>query len=438
MNTTRKTGFLGLLLFFTLLLALPATLVAQPDDYVSPDTFYDELAPYGRWMDNPEYGRVWVPQVEDDFQPYATSGHWAVTEYGNTWVSDYPWGWAPFHYGRWLFDDYYGWVWVPGTEWGPAWVCWRSGGGYYGWAPLGPGVNINININIPSRHWVFVPQGYFTSPRLYSYCVPRTRVVNVYHQTTIINNVYRYNNRTYFYGPQRNEIERYSRSRVPVYRSEDLRRQERLSYRSNSGGNSRPDGYADRRNGSGRYDGFNSDNRGSYSNERPLPNGNRPGPNSYDADRFNRRNERSYNPNERGGFEPGSPSTNRGNDRFNPGNAPLNRGNESYSPGSGFPGTERRVERENSPFSMPERRSRPEMSPQPEGRPGGRESYQPRMPEQYRERGRPSFEGNRESYQPRMQQERREQSQGRPQIQPRFGGDRQNSGQGGNGRRGPQ
>ena len=135
------------------------------------------------------------------FQPYATNGHWVVTEYGNTWVSDYNWGWAPFHYGRWYQDPYRGWAWVPGTEWGPAWVSWRSGGGYYGWAPLGPGGNGYGTI--PAPYWTFVPQIYITSPRVYSYYVPRPRVMNIYQQTTIINNVYQVNNRSYAYGPRR-------------------------------------------------------------------------------------------------------------------------------------------------------------------------------------------------------------------------------------------
>ncbi len=55
-----------------------------------------------------------------------------MTEYGNTWVSDYDWGWAPFHYGRWVNNRYNEWVWIPDTVWSPAWVSWRSGGGYYG------------------------------------------------------------------------------------------------------------------------------------------------------------------------------------------------------------------------------------------------------------------------------------------------------------------
>ena len=77
-----------------------------------------------------------------DFRPYNTGGHWVWTdEYGWMWASEYAWGWAPFHYGRWVFDDYYGWMWVPGYEWSPAWVEWRTGGDYFGWAPLGPGVS---------------------------------------------------------------------------------------------------------------------------------------------------------------------------------------------------------------------------------------------------------------------------------------------------------
>lgn len=197
---------------------------AQPGVRVPVQAFYEELAPYGRWLNNPQYGQVWVPQVEADFQPYATAGRWVMTEYGNTWESDYDWGWAPFHYGRWLLDDYYGWIWVPGDEWAPAWVSWRSGGGYYGWAPLGPGFHVNINVNLPWRYWTFVPQRFFNQRNPYRYCVPRTRVVNVYQNTTIINNYYRNDRRSFAYGPQRQEIERVTQQRVPVYRVNELGR----------------------------------------------------------------------------------------------------------------------------------------------------------------------------------------------------------------------
>src|SRR5215467_14387643 len=96
--------------------------------------FYDYLSPYGRWVFLPGYGYVWSPSgVGYGWRPY-TNGHWVWTSYGWTWVSGYHWGWAPFHYGRWAYTGG-GWYWVPGTTWGPAWVSWRSGPGYVGWAP---------------------------------------------------------------------------------------------------------------------------------------------------------------------------------------------------------------------------------------------------------------------------------------------------------------
>ena len=110
---------------------------------VSFQLFYDDLSPHGYWVDNRDYGNVWVPNVSPGFTPYATNGHWVFTNAGWTWFSDYPWGWAPFHYGRWYNDPFYGPMWVPGNEWGPGWVTWRSSAGYYGWAPIRPGISIN-------------------------------------------------------------------------------------------------------------------------------------------------------------------------------------------------------------------------------------------------------------------------------------------------------
>jgi len=185
-----------------------------PMPSVTYQTFYDDLSPYGDWVDYPEYGYVWHPRVAD-FRPYSTSGHWVWTdEYQWMWVSDYDWGWAPFHYGRWLYDDFYGWMWVPGYEWSPAWVEWRTGGDYYGWAPLGPGVNISLNFSFgryspPYDYWSFVPRSYILSPRVYDYCVPRSRNTVIINNTTIINNYQRTNN-VFVTGPERQDVERYT------------------------------------------------------------------------------------------------------------------------------------------------------------------------------------------------------------------------------------
>ncbi len=198
----------------------PRQTVAQPAVSISLQTFYDALSPHGTWVSSPEYGYVWVPQVGPDFRPYYTNGRWVMTEYGNTWVSDYSWGWAPFHYGRWTLDPYYGWIWIPGTEWGPAWVCWRQGGGYYGWAPLGPKVQIHLHLgsyNPPALWWVFIPNRHIYSPRFHSYYRGPSHNTTIIHHTTIINNTYVQNNHRYITGPRRQDIERETGKKVTVY-----------------------------------------------------------------------------------------------------------------------------------------------------------------------------------------------------------------------------
>lgn len=200
---------------------------ANPYQGISLQVFYDELAYYGDWVNNPVYGYVWRPNVGSDFRPYFTNGHWAMTEFGNTWVSDYEWGWAPFHYGRWFYDDYDGWIWTPDTEWGPAWVSWRTGGGYYGWAPLGPRINININIGrrmiVPSNYWVFIPQRYIYYPSYGRYWTPQ-RNIYILNNTIMINNVYTNRNIRYYSGPGLDEVRRATRQNVPVYRIADQSR----------------------------------------------------------------------------------------------------------------------------------------------------------------------------------------------------------------------
>ncbi|HMU46770.1 MAG TPA: hypothetical protein PKC72_10405 [Chitinophagaceae bacterium] len=182
---------------------------------VTYQTFYDQLSPYGRWIDYPDYGYVWVPDAGRDFQPYSSNGHWVYTDdYEWMWVSDYDWGWAPFHYGRWDYDSYYGWIWIPGYEWSPAWVAWRDGGDYYGWAPLRPGIHISINFNIgtyspPYNFWCFAPRRYITYSNVYNYCVPRTRNITIINQTTIINN-YNYRGSIWRTGPRRVDVEIYA------------------------------------------------------------------------------------------------------------------------------------------------------------------------------------------------------------------------------------
>ena len=196
------------------------------DVMVSYQTFYDNLAPYGQWIYDPQYGNVWVPNEDGDFRPYGSRGYWVMTEYGNTWVSDDPWGWAVYHYGRWTYNPYYGWVWVPGYEWAPAWVSWRYGGGYAGWAPLGPGVSVGVSYYAPDSWWVFVNPTYMYQPNCIRYWNGPSYNTTYIRQTTIINNYYVDNSTRvrYNYGPRAEVIQRDTRRPVQVYRVSQLNR----------------------------------------------------------------------------------------------------------------------------------------------------------------------------------------------------------------------
>lgn len=307
----------ALVLGLVLLLTGTAQKVAAQEMDVSLQTFYDELSPYGTWIQDSQYGYVWRPDVDQgDFRPYYTNGRWVMTEYGNTWVSDYNWGWAPFHYGRWIYNRYNEWLWIPDTTWGPAWVSWRSGGGYYGWAPLSPGINISINFgggyHIPNSWWCFVPQSniyYDRFPRYRSY-----NNVTIINNTTIINNVYRGGRNTYFTGPGRDDIRRATNRDVRIYDISRTSRSDRGGIRNNTVNIYNP--------------------RSSRTNEgRPAAPVNVRSESDYTASRGDRSSRPSNTNNDRGNGIFG----NRG-DRTNTGNNPDNRPgrNDAVNPGRDY------------------------------------------------------------------------------------------------------
>jgi hypothetical protein len=191
---------------------------------VSFQVFYDQLSPYGQWVDDDNYGYVWIPDSGSDFVPYSSDGHWILTDYGWTWASDYIWGWATFHYGCWSFNDSFGWFWVPDNEWGPAWVNWREADGYYGWEPMEPGMSISMSFDrrydSNNDHWLFVSNHDFERTDINHYYVNRTDRDRIVRNSTIINNTYLDNTRraTYVSGPSRIDVQRNTgRIIVPSY-----------------------------------------------------------------------------------------------------------------------------------------------------------------------------------------------------------------------------
>ena len=214
MKTLLKKLFTILIVLFIYSCIIPGPASAQ-QGRVSFQIFYDQLSPYGQWVDYPDHGYVWIPDVGPDFSPYSTDGHWVITEYGWTWVSDYDWGWAPFHYGRWDYNDYYGWFWIADDEWGPSWVIWRRANGYYGWTPMRPGINVDLSFNVgyqdPDR-WNFVQDQYFGRPDMDRYYSSPQINNQIIINSTVINNIYKDNSRntTYIVGPRRDEVQRFT------------------------------------------------------------------------------------------------------------------------------------------------------------------------------------------------------------------------------------
>lgn len=190
--------------------------------------FEEPLSPYGRWVDVPDYGHCWVPtRVDHDWRPY-TNGHWQRTDAGWYWVSDEPWGWATCHYGRWYLDSNYGWVWVPQTQWAPAWVCWREGGGYTGWAPLPPEARVGPDGHLehPEEHidphnYVFVEQRKMLEPQR-----PQTVIVNnitIVQKTVNITKIVVVNKIVVNEGPSPQVVARVTGHRVDVVAAHSVR-----------------------------------------------------------------------------------------------------------------------------------------------------------------------------------------------------------------------
>jgi hypothetical protein len=156
------------------------------------------------------------------WRPYS-DGYWAYTDVGWTWVSYEDFGWATYHYGRWIRLRGRGWVWVPGRDWGPAWVSWRTGGDYVGWAPLPPrragdifvefspiNSRVDIDFDIGPASYNFIDVRYIGEPVLRERIFATEQNVTYLTKTVNVTNITYTNSTVYNYGPDYNTLSRYS------------------------------------------------------------------------------------------------------------------------------------------------------------------------------------------------------------------------------------
>lgn len=214
----------------------PAVVIASPEYQPvvviqSENDFYEPLGAYGRWEVVGSYGRCWIPaRVEAGWRPYS-NGYWQRTDAGWYWASEEPWGWATYHYGRWDYHSHYGWIWLPQTQWAPAWVAWREGNGYVGWAPLRPSVRVGVTVStvdyepaFASRAFVFVEHRQMLEP-----VRPKTVIVNnttIINKTVNITNVKIVNKTVINEGPRTEVIERASGRKIQAVAARDFRHRE--------------------------------------------------------------------------------------------------------------------------------------------------------------------------------------------------------------------
>lgn len=196
--------------------------------------FWDALSPYGDWLWVDPWGWVWTPwDVGPGWRPY-TDGHWVWTHLGWTWVSERPWGWAPFHYGRWTYHSPHGWLWIPDTVWAPAWVAWRSGHGWIGWAPLPPQARwrigfgldlggIDLGLSIVEHGWSFCGERDFLDRRVDRRLASLPRHAYLLRETRDATRYEEIERRVAVRSFDVEEIERQVGT-VPRYRIEDLER----------------------------------------------------------------------------------------------------------------------------------------------------------------------------------------------------------------------
>lgn len=203
------------LIIFAFLTVGLTTSSANPGG-VSFGVFYSSLGSYGDWIQCDGGIYAWHPAgVAAGWRPYF-NGEWCWTDDGWYWASGEPWAWATYHYGRWYYDEYNGWVWVPGYDWAPAWVEWRYGGDYVGWAPLSPYAIFNISFGIhyrsywitPHSWWSFVNCGHIGDPNIQRYVYRSDDNTRYIGRTRSAGSVRSEGGRIISRGPDRGYVER--------------------------------------------------------------------------------------------------------------------------------------------------------------------------------------------------------------------------------------
>lgn len=157
------------------------------------EQFKPVLEQFGRFVYSERYGNVWQPSsLPPGWHPYPAC-HWAYDRsYGWTYDDQTAWGKIVHHYGRWAHDDFAGWVWIPGNEWSPAWVIWRTGTAWTGWAPTPPTTDqqeTTLAAFNSDKQWTFIETAKIANRCEAEAAQPAATTTAAYQQTKLITNI---------------------------------------------------------------------------------------------------------------------------------------------------------------------------------------------------------------------------------------------------------
>lgn len=124
------------------------------------------------WKPSPSLAVMSVEGTAPVYVPYS-NGKWVNTNSGWYFKANSPAEETTSHYGRWVNNPEAGWLWVPGRVWAPAWVDWKQNDQYVSWAPLPPSVYlVNGTMSSPvidNNSYMIVEKRYFVEPDVYKY-----------------------------------------------------------------------------------------------------------------------------------------------------------------------------------------------------------------------------------------------------------------------------
>ena len=116
---------------------------------------------------------------------------------------------------------------------GAAWVAWRNGAGYVGWAPLPPevgwdsgtglrlgGFNLDAGIYRPS--WIFVEEHHFLEPRLHQVFIEPARNITIIERTRNVTDYVTINHHIVNRGLPVQRIEQVTGRRVERFRVSEV------------------------------------------------------------------------------------------------------------------------------------------------------------------------------------------------------------------------